>query len=70
MLPTIRSRCRRLALRPLGDEQMRAALGGDDDARIVRLAKGRPGRAIALHAQGADAGGAELDARQPTDRAR
>jgi DNA polymerase-3 subunit delta' len=57
ILPTIRSRCRRLALRPLSDAQVRAALGagaGDDD--IVSLAKGRPGRAIALKAQGLDAG--------------
>lgn len=56
VLPTIRSRCRRLALRPLGDAQVRAALGGGQDDDIVRLAKGRPGRAIALKAQGLDSG--------------
>lgn len=54
-LATIRSRCRRLALRPLGDADVRAALGDGDDA-LVRLAKGRPGRAIALKAQGVDGG--------------
>ncbi len=57
ILPTIRSRCRRLALRPLSDEQVRAASGAD--AGIVALAKGRPGRAIALKAQGVDTAGAD-----------
>jgi DNA polymerase III subunit delta' len=52
-LATIRSRCRRLALRPLNDNAVRALLGGGDEA-LVRLAKGRPGRAIALKAQGVD----------------
>jgi DNA polymerase III subunit delta' len=52
-LATIRSRCRRLALRPLTDNAVRALLGGGDEA-LVRLAKGRPGRAIALKAQGVD----------------
>lgn len=55
VLPTIRSRCRRLALRPLGDDQVRTAMGAEADEAIVRLAKGRPGRAIALKAQGVDA---------------
>ncbi len=59
-LPTIRSRCRRLALRPLEDEQVSAALGGDD-ATLIRLAKGRPGRAIALKAQGMDELGGLID---------
>ncbi len=54
VLATIRSRCRRLALRPLGDDDVRRALGGGDPA-LVALAKGRPGRAIALKAQGLDA---------------
>jgi DNA polymerase-3 subunit delta' len=60
ILPTIRSRCRRLALRPLSDAQVAEALGEKDDA-LVALAKGRPGRAIALKAQGLDAGAARLD---------
>jgi len=54
ILPTIRSRCRRLALRPQSDDIVRAALGNGDDA-LVALAKGRPGRAIAYAAQGIDA---------------
>lgn len=63
ILPTIRSRCRRLALRPLNDAQVEQALGEKDDA-LVALAKGRPGRAIALKAQGLDAGAARLDRAQ------
>ncbi len=55
VLPTIRSRCRRLALRPLSDAQVRAAMGKDADDGVIALAKGRPGRAIALKAQGLDA---------------
>lgn len=55
-LATIRSRCRRLALKPLSDERVREALGGKHDG-LVTLAKGRPGRAIALHAQGVEAAG-------------
>jgi DNA polymerase-3 subunit delta' len=62
VLPTIRSRCRRLGLRPLSDAQVREASGADD--AIVALAKGRPGRAIALKAQGLDAGAARLDRAQ------
>jgi DNA polymerase-3 subunit delta' len=57
ILPTIRSRCRRLALRPLSDEQVRKASGAVPG--IVALAKGRPGRAIALKAQGVDTAGAD-----------
>lgn len=60
-LATIRSRCRRLPLRPLSDDDVRKALAGEGDDALVRLAKGRPGRAIALHAQGVDAGGAKLE---------
>ena len=56
ILPTIRSRCRRLALRPVSDDLVKRASGADD--ALVKLAKGRPGRAIALKAQGLDAGGA------------
>jgi DNA polymerase-3 subunit delta' len=63
-LATIRSRCRRLALRPLPDEGVRAAMGKNADDAIVRLAKGRPGRAIALAAQGVGAAAAELSRAQ------
>lgn len=55
ILPTIRSRCRRLALRPQPDAIVRAAMGDKADDAIVTLAKGRPGRAIAYAAQGLDA---------------
>lgn len=64
ILPTIRSRCRRLALRRLSDAQVRTAMGADADDAIIALAKGRPGRAIALKAQGLDAGAARLDRAQ------
>jgi DNA polymerase-3 subunit delta' len=57
ILPTIRSRCRRLALRPLRDEEVRTASGAEPG--IIALAKGRPGRAIALKAQGVDTAGAD-----------
>lgn len=60
-LATIRSRCRRLALKPLGDADVRAALGGEGGDALVKLAKGRPGRAIALRAQGVDTAGADLE---------
>ncbi|MBI3440075.1 MAG: DNA polymerase III subunit delta' [Proteobacteria bacterium] len=60
-LATIRSRCRRLALKPLSDGDMRTALGGKGDETLVKLAKGRPGRAITLRAQGVDAAGAHLN---------
>ena len=59
-LATIRSRCRRLALKPLSDGEVRTALGGEGEEALVKLAKGRPGRAIALHAQGVDTAGADL----------
>lgn len=63
-LATIRSRCRRLALRPLPDAMVQAALGGKPDEALIKLAKGRPGRAIALRAQGIDASAARLDRAQ------
>ncbi|MEQ1706870.1 MAG: DNA polymerase III subunit delta' [Terricaulis sp.] len=63
-LATIRSRCRRLALRSVGDDLVRAAMGARTDEALVKLAKGRPGRAIALKAQGVDAAGAKLDRAQ------
>ncbi|MDZ4692667.1 DNA polymerase III subunit delta' [Terricaulis sp.] len=55
ILPTIRSRCRRLALRPQSDDVVRIAMSANADEAIVTLAKGRPGRAIAYAAQGVDA---------------
>jgi DNA polymerase-3 subunit delta' len=55
LLPTIRSRCRRLRLTPLGDEPMGQligqylpGLGGDERGRLITLAEGSPGRAIML----------------------
>lgn len=63
MLPTIRSRCRKLALNPLHEStvigllaQHRPDLGDDDRAALARLAEGSIGRAVAL----ADAGGLGL----------
>jgi DNA polymerase-3 subunit delta' len=56
-LPTIRSRCRRLTLRPLSDDlvtsAVEAATGAKVDSAVLKLAGGRPGRAIALQAGGA-----------------
>lgn len=53
-LPTIRSRCRRLDLRPLDNAQVHAAVAaardGVVDEAAVRFSGGRPGRAIALAA--------------------
>ncbi|MEQ1617515.1 MAG: DNA polymerase III subunit delta' [Terricaulis sp.] len=60
-LATIRSRCRKLTLRPFADDLVREALGQDADAALIALANGRPGRAIALAAQGLDAGAMRLD---------
>jgi DNA polymerase-3 subunit delta' len=55
LLPTIRSRCRRLELEPLAEADMsallsrlRPELGGADRARLATVAEGSPGRAIAL----------------------
>lgn len=64
LLPTIRSRCRALALRPLDDSAMEKVLGdilptvqAKERQHLIRLSAGSPGRAMALHA----AGGIELD---------
>jgi DNA polymerase-3 subunit delta' len=61
LLPTIRSRCRRLALAPLADADIAAilriampALGADELDRVAALAEGSAGRALQL----AEAGGA------------
>lgn len=55
LLPTIRSRCRRLRLSPLPDDAMRDLLGQylpkldpDERDRLVTLAEGSPGRALML----------------------
>jgi DNA polymerase-3 subunit delta' len=63
VLPTIRSRCRRLALMPLGEIEMKELLvrycpdvGDGDRALLLRLAAGSIGRALDLAA----AGGVEL----------
>lgn len=55
LLPTIRSRCRRLALAPLDDTAMAEALAAylpdmdaDERIRLADLAEGSPGRALLL----------------------
>jgi DNA polymerase-3 subunit delta' len=55
LLPTIRSRCRRLRLSPLPDEPMHTLLssylpnlGVDERGRLATLAEGCPGRALLL----------------------
>jgi DNA polymerase-3 subunit delta' len=59
LLPTIRSRCRHLALSPLAPGEMARALAQylpttapDDRASLASLAEGSPGRALALAAEG------------------
>jgi DNA polymerase-3 subunit delta' len=61
LLPTIRSRCRILRCRALGEHETLSALAsngvtGSRAAEIARIAPGRPGRALEL--EGADAGAA------------
>jgi DNA polymerase-3 subunit delta' len=63
LLPTIRSRCRKLALHPLAPERVASmvrarqpGLDSDDTLALATLADGSPGRALAL----ADDGGLEL----------
>ena len=60
LLPTIRSRCRRLALSPLEDADMAAALGyllpsigSAERGKLAAIAEGSPGRAVALAEEGA-----------------
>ena len=63
LLPTIRSRCRRLLFRPWADEAViefvdgRTGLGPEKAARLAVMAKGSPGRALAL----AEADALDLD---------
>ncbi|NNG02826.1 MAG: DNA polymerase III subunit delta' [Inquilinus sp.] len=59
LLPTIRSRCRRLALEPLPEADLIAflrprveGLSPDDLQAVARLAAGSPGRALALVEEG------------------
>jgi len=59
VIATIRSRCRKLQLRPLADEQVAECLAAQlpdmaaaDRVALARLAEGRPGRALALAGQG------------------
>jgi len=65
LLPTIRSRCRRLDLNPLAAAEMdrllarlRPDLPAEERAALARLSSGSPGRALAL----LEAGGLELQA--------
>ena len=65
LLPTIRSRCRRLDLFPLGDAEMQALLArllpdapAVDRAKLAAMAEGSPGRAMQL----AEGDGLELQA--------
>src|SRR4051812_23126885 len=59
LLPTIRSRCRRLAFQPLGIEATAAFVRDRADAnpeealRLAHMAEGAPGRALQLAASGA-----------------
>ncbi len=59
LLPTIRSRCRKQALRPLSETQvvqvlegLLPALSADERTALARLSEGSPGRAAALAASG------------------
>jgi DNA polymerase III subunit delta' len=63
LLPTIRSRCRKLALKPLSEAEVvrligryRPDLGDDDAGALAQLAEGSIGRALDL----VDAGGLDL----------
>ncbi len=59
LLPTIRSRCRRLVLKPLEDDMVaslackyRPGLGAEDAAELARLSEGSVGRVLALAGEG------------------
>lgn len=59
LLPTVRSRCRRLAFALWPETavsefaQTRLEIGRDEAVRLARMALGAPGRALTLHAAGA-----------------
>ena len=59
LLPTVRSRCRRLALAPLALDEVagfvenRADVMGEDAARLAAMSGGAPGRAWSLASSGA-----------------
>lgn len=56
VLPTIRSRCRSVRLRPLADDEVRRALAElDADPQLAEAAEGSVRRALQLAAAGADA---------------
>ncbi len=59
LLPTIRSRCRKLSLQPLAEDTVaslvrgwRLDLEGEDTQSLATLADGSPGRALALAGEG------------------
>lgn len=52
VLPTIRSRCCKLQLFPLTEEEIAASLSDDVSPEILPLAQGSIGRAMALHQAG------------------
>jgi DNA polymerase-3 subunit delta' len=56
LLPTIRSRCRSIALRPLAEAEVREVLGAVATEIAVSLAGGRPRRAYEALTIGGDAG--------------
>lgn len=65
LLTTVRSRCQRIAFRPLAEAQVRDALVGagvaaDEAERLSPQADGSPGRALALRATWADDDQAEV----------
>ncbi|HSQ00792.1 MAG TPA: DNA polymerase III subunit delta' [Candidatus Dormibacteraeota bacterium] len=67
LLTTVRSRCQRIAFRPLTDAEVRAALvdaglAADEAARLAERAEGSPGRALALRASWAADDQAEVRA--------
>ena len=59
LLPTIRSRCRRLAFSTWSEDEAadfvasRAGLDADDARRLAQMAHGAPGRALSLNEEGA-----------------